>query len=264
MSGADAVVGRSIVREAGHAERATVVAYACALVGADATAAVVSLEISLACFAALLFMLLSHLLLVPLSPQTRAALMALCLVPVLKIAAAALPQQLVPEAYWELLPCVLVLATIALLRGATGWTIIALPRPRVAAWAAQLVVAAGGPALALAAAYTLSAVDDSVPRPEYTTTPVAVLCVAAVSGLTLEIVFRGIIQSALLRLLGPLGWLAAALLYAGLFASTGSGFIVGVAAITGLLWGAAAGMTRATVGVAASHALFAVTWALLY
>lgn len=53
------------------------------------------------------------------------------------------------------------------------------------------------------------------------------------------------------------------MLYAGLFLSTGSVFLVVLGLVTGLAWGLFAATTGTSRGVAVSHALYALTWTVL-
>ena len=93
--------------------------------------------------------------------------------------------------------------------------------------------------------------------------PPSVLIVAAFSGLMLEVVFRGILQPSLAGSFGPLAVVLASVLYAGLFLSTGSVFLVVLALVTGLGWGLFAATTGTSRGVVVSHALYALTWTVL-
>jgi membrane protease YdiL (CAAX protease family) len=245
--------------------RGTVISYVVLLVGAEVTALEFSIRVSLACYAALLIVILTHLVLFPARPEIQAALASLALVPLLKVGAIALPQQLVPDAYWEAFPAVLALATVFALRGVVAGAPIGAHRSTgLAGWATQVVIAATGPAFAIGAGYVLSGVHPATPDPTLTHTQGSVLGVAAFSGCTLEIVFRGYVQFALIRLFGRSGIAIASLLYAGLFLGSGSGFIILLGLVTGLVWGLAAAGTRTVSGVATGHALFALSWAALY
>jgi hypothetical protein len=245
--------------------RGAVITYVVLLVGAEATALAFSIEVSLACYAALLVVILTHLALFPARPEIQAALASLALVPLLKVGAIALPQQLMPNAYWEAFPAALALATIFALRGVVaGPPIDAPPRPRLARWPTQFAIAATGPAFAIGAGYVLAAVHPATPEPMLRHAPISVLGVAALSGCTLEIVFRGYVQFSLISLFGQSGIAITSLLYAGLFLGSGSGFITLLGLVTGLSWGLAAAWTRAISGVATGHALFAMSWAALY
>ena len=175
--------------------RGTLLLYIVALIGADAAALVFSAEVSLACYAALLFVILTQLALFSSeAPDCQAALTGLALVATLKIGAVALPQRLVPEVYWDAFPAALALiVVIALVRigpASPGGLRPPRPLPR-REWWPQLVIAAAGPAIAIGAAYVLAAIDSSLARPLLVSRPPSVLIVAAFSGLMLEVVFRG-------------------------------------------------------------------------
>lgn len=265
------------VERPSRAVRLTIVIYLAALVGAQASEAFFSTELSVACYSALLIALLNHFALAPASAELRAALAGVALVPLLRIAALGLPQQFVPSVYWEALPAALVLATVFALRrivepGGIGLPVRASSRR---GWGAQPQVALLllTPSFALASAFALYGLDLANAQPgiggplDASTAPAtlaAVLVVAAFSGMTLEVVFRGVIQPALVALCGWQGVALTSLLYAGLFIGSASWFVVLLAAATGVVWGSFSALTHRVSGVAASHALFAMTWAALF
>jgi membrane protease YdiL (CAAX protease family) len=245
--------------------RGAVIAYVVLLVGAEAAALEFSIAVSLACYAALLFVILTHLGLFSARPELQAALAGLALVSVLKVAAIALPQQLVPDVYWEAFPAALALATVFALRRVVASPPVGVRRwPGLGGLLTQLVIAATGPPFAVGAVYVHSVIHPATPEPTLMPTPASVFAVAAFSGFTLEIVFRGYVQLSLIRLFGPSGIAIASLLYAGLFLGSGSGFIILLGLVTSLVWGLAAAGTKRVSGVATGHALFALWWAALH
>ncbi len=264
----DSVIDTLSVERPSWAARLTIVAYLTALVGAQASATLISTEVSLACDAAVLLVLLNHFALAPASAELRTVLAGLALVPLLRIEAVALPQRFIPSAYWEALPAALMLATVFGLRRIVG------PRDRKRSrshltslrewWPVQLVMPLLGVSFASGSAYALSALDLTSAQPRLASTPATVLLVAALSGVMLEIVFRGVIQPALVALCGWHGIALTSLLYAGLFIGSASWFFVALALITGVVWGSFSALTRRVSGVAGSHALFAMMWAALY
>ncbi len=238
-----------------------VIVYAVLLVGAAASVES-SISASLACYAVLLFVILTHLGFSGARSELQPALAGLALVAVLKVGAFVLPQRLVSEAYWEALPCLLALAIVVWLSAVREDLVplgIASPL-RLPGRTNQLLIGATGPLLAV----FFSVVDPSTSRLTLMSTPVGVLGAAALSGLTLEIVFRGCLQIALVQLFGPSGIALTALLYAGLFVGSGSHFALLVGLATGLVWGALAARTRAVSGVVIAHGLFALIWAALH
>jgi membrane protease YdiL (CAAX protease family) len=258
--------GRVSAHSASSPVRGVLLAYVAAIVGAGATARPFSIEISLACYAVLLVVLLTHVAFVS-SSDAQTALSSLALVPVLKIGAIVLPQRIVPEAYWEALPAALALVTMLVLRAVSAPS-RDLFRPRRFSprldWGLQVGIAATGPPMAVAAAYVLSALDRTTAKPALVATPASVLVVAAFSGLALEIVFRGDVQSTLVRLFGPAGIGIASLLYGGLFLGSSSSFVIILGLVTGLAWALLVFASGRVTGVAISHALFALSWTLLY
>jgi hypothetical protein len=261
-------IKRVSVTRSSRSAQLTIVVYLGALIAAQATASIFSIEVSIACNSALLFVVLNHFAFAA-SAEVRPALVGLALVPLLRIESIALPHQFIPSVYWEALPMALVLATVVGLRrvaDASGQ--IGCPsRPFGHAWPAQLnqlAMSLLGVSFAVVAAYALSALDLADERPALVSTPASVLLVAAFSGVTLEIVFRGVIQPELVALFGWQGVLLTSLVYAGLFIGSGSWFFVVLAFSTGLVWGSFSALTRRVSGVAGSHALYAMSWAALF
>ena len=237
------------------------------VVAVETTALLVSMEVSAACYAALLVALLNLPLIVrSLTAQERAVVMALALVPALKIAAVALPQLFVPARYWEALSALMALALVFALRifaepslsaARTAW--IRLREPE------QLAIAAAGPVMAVAAAAWYSAVNSGIGMPGIVASSTSALATAALSGVALEIVFRGVIQASLIPVLGrAFGVAVSSFLYAALFIGSGSSFLIVLALVTGAVWGTVAATTRTVTGVAVSHAFFAMFWVVLY
>jgi hypothetical protein len=261
----ESAITRVSVSRSSRAAQLTIVVYLGALIAAQASASVFSIEVSVACNSALLFVLLNHFAFAA-SAEVRPALVGLALVPLLRIESIALPHQFLPSIYWEALPMALVLATVVGLRrvaGASG-QIGFRSQPSEHAWPAQLAMSLLGVSFAVAAAYALSALDLADERPALVATPASVLLVAGFSGVTLEIVFRSVIQPELVALFRWQGVLLTSLVYAGLFIGSGSWFFVVLAFSTGLVWGSFSALTRRVSGVAGSHALYAMSWAALF
>jgi len=262
----ESTIERLPVTRSSRTAKLTVVVYLVALLAAQASASIFSIEVSIACNSALLLVLLNHYAFAA-SAEVRPALVGLALVPLLRIESIALPQQFIPSVYWEALPMALVLATVVwmqLLPGASG-DINLRSRPSKHAGLTQLLMSLTGIAFAVAAAYAVSALDLTSARPSLVSTPATVLLVAAFAGVTLEIVFRGVVQPALVALWGWHGITLTSLLYAGLFIGSGSSwFFVVLAFATGFVWGAVSARTGRLSGVAGSHALYAMTWAALF
>jgi membrane protease YdiL (CAAX protease family) len=261
----ESAIERLPVTRSSRTAQRTIIVYLVAFVAAQASAGIFSIEVSVACNSALLFVLLNHFAFAA-SAEVRPALVGLALVPLLRIESIALPQQFIPSDYWEPLPMALVLATVVGLRRVDASSQIRTrSQPSWHAWPAQLAMSLLGVSSAVAAAYAVSAFDLTSARPAFVSTPATVLLVAAFSGVTLEIVFRGVVQPALVALCGWHGVTLTSLLYAGLFVGSGSSwFFVVLAFATGFVWGAFSARTGRISGVAGSHALYAMTWAALF
>ena len=107
----DVAIERLSVPRSSRTAQLTIVVYLAAVIAAHASASL-SIEVSVACNAALLFVLLNHFALSPASAEVRPALVSLALVPLLRIESIALPQQFIPSVYWDALAMALVLATV--------------------------------------------------------------------------------------------------------------------------------------------------------
>jgi membrane protease YdiL (CAAX protease family) len=260
---ANGVAGRDVTKRPTGASGMLLLAYLAALVVADA-AAVSSVVWSVAGFAVVLAALLNHAAVA--GGDVRSALLALSIVPSVKIAAVCLPQGTLPDVYWEALPAGVALVTAYLLRQSVlpARLVPVADRPARSDLVAQLPIALAGPVLAVAAAVVFSRLYPAAPDPALVGAPPSTLAVAGLSGSSLEIVFRGAVQPSLVRLFGLPGVVLATLAYAGFFVGSGSDFLVVLALVTGLLWGLAAHLTRRVIGVAASHGLFSLTWAALF
>lgn len=260
------LLARSSMVEDRQLTRLVVLACIATLVMAEIASALLSLEVSLACYAGLLLTLLNLPLVLPsLTAEGRAAIVTLGLVPALKIAAMALPMRAVSEAYWEAFPAVVALVTVVAMRrvvnGPVGILDVRRGGPR-GGWTVQVAIAGGGLVIAWQAAAFLSVLEPTTADPGPTATPATVLAIAALSGVSLEVVFRGAIQQSLVGIFGQLGGIGlASVLYASMFAASNSLFLVGLALLTGIAWGIASAATRTLSGVAASHALFSMAWA---
>jgi membrane protease YdiL (CAAX protease family) len=274
--GIESAIERLPVTRASRTAQLTVIVYLVVLVLAQASASIFSIEVSVACNSALLLVLLNHFVFAA-SAEVRPALVGLALVPLLRIEAIALPQPFIPSDYWEALPMALVMLTVVgLRRVADPSGQIGLRSQRSErAWPAQLAMSLAGPAMSLIgvsfavaavfAGSSVSALHLNSARPSLVSTPATVLLVAAFSGVTLEIVFRGVVQPTLIALCGWHGITLTSLLYAGLFVGAGSSWLfVVLAFVTGFVWGAFSARTGRVSGVAGSHALYAMTWAALF
>jgi membrane protease YdiL (CAAX protease family) len=244
--------------------RGTVLLYIGLLLAVELATAWLSVEASLACYAALLLAFVMHAALVPGEGDAlQPAMTRLALVAVLEVGAIALPQPSVSDVYSPALPAGLALVALLALRAAEGsWSFGHWPGRR--GWLTQLGIAATGLPLAVGAAFVLADVRPNTPEPTFALAPANVLTVAAFTAIALEVVFRGALQPALERVFGWPGVALTSVLYAGLFADSGSAFVIVVALVSGAVWGVLAAVTGRTSGVAASHALFSLAWASLY
>jgi len=235
-----------------------ILAFAVALIGGEAVAITFGIQPALVYEAVVLAAMSFYAALGRLSRPGLRVLFVLAIVPLTRVASIALPQRIVPQIYWDALPAAVALFSVAGIRILVGEQLLPWFPRSTRGWVAQVAVALAGIPLAIAA------IEGSLPSPldAHLTRPyVTVALVAGFAGLVLEVLFRGAIQPALVRMFGWWGVLLATLVYAAMFLGTGSTWLVGAALVTGTIWGVAAAATRAVAGVAVSHMLFAMIWA---
>jgi membrane protease YdiL (CAAX protease family) len=249
-------------RSAGNAPRLAdslaILAFAVALIGGEAVAIAVGVQAALVYEAVVLAAMSFYGALGRLSLTALRVLFVLAIVPLTRVASIALPQRIIPQIYWDALPAAVALFAVAGIRLFVGEQLLPWFPRSSRGWVVQVAVALAGIPLAIAAVMgsLSSPLDAHLARPYVT-----VALVAGFAGLALEVLFRGAIQPALVRMFGWSGVALTTLVYAGMFLGTGSTWLVVAALVTGTIWGVTAAATRAMAGVAVSHMLFAMIWA---
>jgi membrane protease YdiL (CAAX protease family) len=228
--------------------------YAALFVVAEAASVLSTVEVSLVCNAALLIALLNHATFGRPDPAVQRALSALAVVSALRIATIVGPQDAIDETYWDAVAAFIALSLIAGLYRAQV-AILPLLRDRsLAGGLGQTAVALSGLVLADAARVVCVPAEPGIDG-RY-----AVAVVAALSGIALEVVFRGVLQPSLMAIFGWSAVGLTTLVYTSFFIATGSAQLAFVALVTGAFWGAAAAITGSVGGVVLSHVLFSVGW----
>jgi membrane protease YdiL (CAAX protease family) len=192
--------------------------------------------------------------------RRRALLWALALVPVMRIMGLSLPLAGLPVLYWHAIVGAPLLVAAIIAARALGYSPANLgmtPRLSPLSLASQLAMLPIGFALGVAGYLLLE------PRPltggltlEDVWLPALILTTAV---LTEELVFRGVLQRAALRLLGPLGLVYVAALFATVQVGYRSEPPVAFAFAVGLLFGVLAHRTGSLLGVMLARASLTVS-----
>lgn len=189
----------------------------------------------------------------------RALLWGFTVLPIIRILGLSLPLSRLPVIGYYLAICLPVLASTGVASRAVGysWRDLGLsPRPRDVPLALLLIPVG----------LTLGLVDYLILRPEPLSSdltlsagwlPALVLVVSA--GVGEEVVFRGLVQTAVLRSLGPRGLVYVAILYAAFNAGYRSILHLAFAFLVALLFGAIAWRAQSIVATVVSHASLAIT-----
>ena len=256
--------------------RAVGLAYVVAVAAAEASLAFANVAYGLGAHALVLLMLLCLAVLAPERAEPSAAggkahldplwiLPVLALVPLLRIVSLTTPVPDLAPIYWYA-------ATGAPMLLAVGLTMRFLGRDRVremtgiapsrmalsALWSpVQGSIALSGVPLGLVA-YLLLRPEPLEPHPGPWFFVFGALILVVFTGLTEELLFRGLLQSVFVELFGEIGVLAAALLFATMYLGTHSVSFVVFAALVGLGFGVRVRQTGSLAGVILAHGLISV------
>lgn len=183
-----------------------------------------------------------------------AAMRALALVPLIRVASLGLPLRDGSHALGTLVVAALIggaAIAVAPVVGVPRRILLAAPRP-----GAQLLTATAGLILGLLA-YLLGAPQlwsAGAPMGRVLVALLAAVTAAAVE----EVVFRGLVQVSLQRVAGRAGLLAAIALFATLYLDAGSAALVMVFAVAGVVFAYAVARTGALAGSVVGHVLLAL------
>jgi membrane protease YdiL (CAAX protease family) len=187
--------------------------------------------------------------------RARDALIVLALVPLARLASFVLPQAALASVYWEALIYVPILVGMTLVGELIDAKWLKLGRGRCR-WSIHALVALSG--LVISLALVKLDLEQGMADIESPSLRGQAIVVLFVSGVTIELLFRGLLQSALTVIFGRIGVGLASGAFAMLFVGTRSTAYVLVAAAVGLGFGAVVHRTESVIGVAIAHGLLNV------
>lgn len=235
--------------------------YIVAIVGAEVVAVRVGIVPATLCHAIIVFLLLLHYMRLEGIPH-REALPVLALAPLLRILSVTMPLGQVPQIYWYALiglPLLISTAlTVRLLR--VTWTCVGLGRSR---WDVQALIALGGLPLSVIAYLILR------PRPviaAFTWGNLASgsLILIVFVGFAEELVFRGVLQRAILGIFGPSGILLSAVIFAAMYTGASSPAYTLFMGGVGLYFGWCVYRTGSLWGVVMAHSILVIGLACIW
>ena len=192
-----------------------------------------------------------------LSPRgvaARAALIALALVPLIRVFTLGLPAQDLSRAANLLLVAVLIGAAAARMAPAVGIDLGALLRPRLSA---AHTLAIGGGLLLGGVAY-LAGAPALWPRDAATGDIALAIAAVTCAAVAEELVFRGIVQVTLQRAIGATGAIIASALFAMTYLDVGTTELVLVYALAGFVFARSVARSASLAGAVIGHVLLAV------
>jgi membrane protease YdiL (CAAX protease family) len=236
--------------------KALVALYLAAIATAEAVLAFVSVHAGLIIEAVVLTALVNHYTFsVRSDPGVRNTLAVLALIPLTRLATFVLPQAELSTVYWEALILVPVLLGIALTSELVDTNWLKLGRGRSSWWVQGLIALSG---VVLSAALVQSGLDREMDEVESGSLVVQAAVVFFISGVTIEVLYRGLVQSALTAVFGRAGIALAAGAFGMLVLGTGSAAYVILATALGVGFGVVTERTGSVVGVATAHGVLNV------
>jgi len=246
--------------------KAAVGFYAASIVAAEACVAFVGSLPGIYVHAALVFVVLNHYLFAPKaapSADLPRVLLALPLVSLLRILSLTMAVNDIPEIYRPAVAgAPLLVAAVFVLKLLAPTVPVGLIPGSRRSWFVQALVALVGIPLGLLG-YAIARPDPLLDSSEWPKLIAAAAVLLIFSGLTEELVFRGLVQATLRN---ALGWVAvplASVLFASVYFGASAGLIVFFAG-TGVVFGAFYDRTRCLLGIIGAHALLSIGLILIW
>ncbi len=236
--------------------------YLAAIATAEVVIAFLSVQVGLVVEAVVLIALINQYTFSSrLHEQVRHALVVVGLIPLTRLASLALPQSTLSLVYWEGLILVPVVLGIAFTSELVNPRWLRLAGGRTSRWVQALVALTGVP---LSLGLAQSGLEGGIDQGESVSSVVPAVVVLFTSGVTIELMFRGLVQSALTALFGRVGVALTTAAFASLYLGTRSTAYVAVAAALGLGYGVIVERTESVVGVGVAHGVLNVGWNVIW
>jgi hypothetical protein len=244
------------------AAQGVVLFYLAAIIATEVIIAFVSIHFGLAGEALILFALINQYTFASQPDErVRHTFVVLALIPLARLASLTLPQATLSMVYWEALILLPILLGIAFTSELVDPKWLKLAGGRRPLWIQGLVAVTGIPAgLGLAQ----SGLEGEIDGGSSGRSIVPAVVVLFTSGVTVEIMFRGLVQSALSGVFGRLGIGLTTAVFASLFLGTGSTAHVALAAALGVGYGMIVAQTGSVVGVSIAHGVLNVGWIVVW
>jgi uncharacterized protein len=238
--------------------RGFILLYLSALAAAEVVIAFVSVQSGLIVEAVILAALVNHYTFSPQSDErVRHALVVLALIPLARLASFMLPQAALSSVYWEALVLVPILLGITLTSELVDPKWLKLSRGRSPPWIQGVVALTGIP---LSLGLVQWGLEGPIDQQQSASLLGQAVVVFFTSGITAEILFRGLVQSALTGIFGRVGVGLTSVAFASSFLGTGSTAYVVFAGALGLGYGIIVERTGSVVGVGIAHGVVNVGW----
>jgi uncharacterized protein len=250
--------------------RFVILGYIAAIAGAEFLVASRLVVPGLLCHALVIQALLGHYLLLgrttnealEASPCNAAALPTLALVPLLRILSMTMPVREVPQVYWYamigvplLLAAVLTARHLDLSRANLGL--------RLGSWPAQLPVALSGLPLGIAG-FLLVRPQPLITRLDWGELIIGAASLAIFTGLTEELIFRGMVQRVTNEVFGRAGLLWSSALFVVMYLGSATPAYVVFMGLVGVFFGWCVNRTRSLWGVVVAHSLLNIGMMIAY
>jgi len=249
------------LRRALAAMKLVIPVYAVAIMAAEAVTARGGVVLGTLCQAVIVLALLNHYVWLGHAPR-RHALPVLVLVPLLCILSVTMPITQLPPLYWFVLiglPLLVSAAWTVRLLG-VPWSGLGLPRR---SWRWQGLVACSGLPLGVVG-FLVVHPRALIPTLDGRDLVVGAIILTIFVGFTEELIFRGLLQQAMIDVFGPPGLLWSTVIYASLYVGSLSWSYVVFIGLVSLFFGWCVQRTGSLWGVTAAHSGLAVGMACVW
>ena len=208
--------------------------------------------ISAICNAAIIFVLLNHFIWKDKAAYRR-ALPALALAPLIRLMSLVVPVAGIPPIYWYGLIAIPLLAAVSMAMRLLGLSTAAVGLSLRSWWPQALIGLSGAP-LGMAA-FFLFHPEPLLTSPDLTDVILGMMMVLIFTGVTEELVFRGVLLTISNEVLGPAGILCSSALYAVMYIGTSSLSYLIFGGLVGFVFAWCVNRSGSVWGVIIAHSL---------